>query len=164
MTHRLLKLCMIVKDEAAGIAKTLEAVRPYIDRWLILDTGSTDGTQDLVKSLMAGVPGELHEAPFVDFATTRNVALDLAGTDCDYLLCLDAEDVLHDGDRLRDFLTQIAPGTPADAYFLTMKMASHSFQSVRVIRSQAQWRYRGMVHEVLMGPRMAKGDERVSRR
>jgi hypothetical protein len=41
----LLGLVMIVKNEAHGIRETLESFKPFIDRWTILDTGSTDGTQ-----------------------------------------------------------------------------------------------------------------------
>jgi tetratricopeptide (TPR) repeat protein len=152
MTSPLLKLCMIVKDEAAGIAKTLESVRPHIDRWLILDTGSTDGTQDLIRSLLADVPGELHEGPFIDFATTRNAALELAGTDCEYILCLDAEDVLQQGEPIRPFLTEAITNQAEDAYHLMFRMGDTSFRSTRLIRSQAGWRYRGVVHEVLLGP------------
>jgi glycosyltransferase involved in cell wall biosynthesis len=142
---------MIVKNEYGDIARTLESVRPYIDAWTILDTGSTDGTQQQVRELMAGVPGELHEGPFVDFATTRNAALELAGTDCEYVLCLDAEDVLHGGDQLRAFLA-MADTTGQDAFYVTVTIRGTSFSSARLSRSAATWRYRGVVHEVLMGP------------
>lgn len=148
----LLTLCMIVKNEASGIARTLHSVRPHVDRWLIVDTGSTDGTQDLVRSLLADVPGALHEHPFVDYATTRNLAMDLAGTDTTYLLWLDAEDELIGGGSLRAALEAAAahPGGP-DAYYIRKKLAV-DFDAVCLVRTAARWRYRGVVHEVLMGP------------
>jgi hypothetical protein len=82
---------MIVKDEALTIREVLEAAKPHVDRWTILDTGSTDGTQDIVREVMSGIPGRLVEEPFVgckfecapelssiiDFAATRNRSLDL---------------------------------------------------------------------------------------
>ena len=34
---------MIVKNEAAILRETLERVRPIVDEWVIVDTGSTDG-------------------------------------------------------------------------------------------------------------------------
>ena len=37
-------LCMIVKDETHIIKECLESMLPYIDRYDITDTGSTDGT------------------------------------------------------------------------------------------------------------------------
>lgn len=78
MTRPLLTLCMIVKDEAHGIAKTLASAKPWIDRWCILDTGSTDGTPEIVRRELAGVTGNLAFDGFTDFATTRNQLLGLA--------------------------------------------------------------------------------------
>ncbi|MGW8788902.1 glycosyltransferase, partial [Heyndrickxia sporothermodurans] len=40
-------LSMIVKNEASVIRRCLDSVRPLIDTWVIIDTGSTDGTQDI---------------------------------------------------------------------------------------------------------------------
>ncbi|HBD39264.1 MAG TPA: family 2 glycosyl transferase, partial [Cupriavidus sp.] len=42
-------LSMIVKNEAAVIERCLRAVRPHIHAWAISDTGSTDGTQDIIR-------------------------------------------------------------------------------------------------------------------
>ncbi len=41
----LLCLTMIVKDEASSIQAVLRNAFQFVDRWAILDTGSTDGTQ-----------------------------------------------------------------------------------------------------------------------
>ena len=54
-------LNMIVKNEAPVIDRCLASVKLLVDSWVIVDTGSSDGTQDRVRSLKAGVPGELHE-------------------------------------------------------------------------------------------------------
>src|ERR1700732_422892 len=61
-------LNMIVKDETRVIRRCLESVKPVIDYWVIVDTGSTDGTQAMIKDFMKDVPGELQERPWVDFA------------------------------------------------------------------------------------------------
>ena len=44
----LISLVMIVKNEAAILRETLERVRPIVDEWVIVDTGSTDGTQAII--------------------------------------------------------------------------------------------------------------------
>jgi hypothetical protein len=153
MGRDLLTLSMIVKDEEETLARTLASVGPAIDRWVIVDTGSTDGTQELVRRELAGVPGELHEAPFVDFATTRNVALDLAGGATEFVLWLDADDVLEGGDALRAFLEgERALSSPdREAYYVRVEMGIR-FDSARVVRASAGWRFRGVVHEVLVHP------------
>src|SRR5262249_20780231 len=88
-------LSMIVKDEAPVILRCLESVRPIIDYWIIVDTGSADGTQELVQKYLQDVPGELHQRQWVDFAHNRNEALALAKDHADYTLIIDADDVLE---------------------------------------------------------------------
>ena len=46
----LLSLVMIVKNEADTIQKVLESTKDTIDRYTILDTGSTDNTVDIILS------------------------------------------------------------------------------------------------------------------
>ncbi len=86
---------MIVKNEAAVIERCLRSVRPFIDAWAIADTGSSDGTQEIVRRVLQGIPGELIERPWVDFSTNRNQALELARRHGDYALIIDADEVLQ---------------------------------------------------------------------
>ena len=151
--HQLLTLSMIVKDEVSTITRTLLTAKPFIDRWIILDTGSTDGTQDVIRRALEGVPGEMFEEPFVDFSTSRNRALDLAGTVTPFVMWLDADDELMNGPVLRAFLEQVHPLQSADheAYFLRVDMGIR-FDSPRVVRTTAGWRFEGVVHEILVHP------------
>ena len=87
-------LNMIVKNEAKIIRRCLSSVLPYIDSWVIVDTGSTDGTETIVKSCLQRVPGFLYERPWIDFGSNRNEALSLAQDFGDYFLFIDADDEL----------------------------------------------------------------------
>src|SRR6266446_2172189 len=84
-------LCMIVKDEAAVICRCLESVKPIINHWVICDTGSTDRTPDIIRETLSGIPGTLHQVPWVDFGYNRTQALKLAKGKADYHLLLDAD-------------------------------------------------------------------------
>jgi glycosyltransferase involved in cell wall biosynthesis len=56
---------MIVKNESHIIAETLRCLKEKIrfQYWVICDTGSTDGTQQIIQETLKDIPGELHEVP-----------------------------------------------------------------------------------------------------
>ena len=70
-------------------------MRPIISHWVIVDTGSTDGTQDIICEHLRDLPGELHQRPWRDFAFNRSEALHLARQKSDYTLIIDADDTLE---------------------------------------------------------------------
>ncbi|ESS66648.1 glycosyl transferase family 2 [Methyloglobulus morosus KoM1] len=139
-------LNMIVKDEAHIIHRCLASVRPLIDSWLIVDTGSTDGTQAVIREILHDVPGEIVECPWVNFAHNRTEALELARGKGDYLLIMDADDTLEivQGFEL--------PVLTADAYCLEIHYAGHAYRRRQLIRNALPWRYVGVLHEYLSCP------------
>jgi glycosyltransferase involved in cell wall biosynthesis len=140
--HAKLCLNMIVKNEAHIIERCLTAAKPHIERWCIVDTGSTDGTQAKIRDLLKGVPGELHERPWVHFAHNRSEALALAKPGGGHALFLDADDVLSveaGGPR---------PIASVDAHQLTIHVGeSFSFRRVGIVNLAKPWRWEGVVHE-----------------
>jgi len=140
---------MIVKNEAAVIARCLASVKPYIHAWAISDTGSSDGTQDIVRSCLAGLPGELIERPWVDFSTNRNEALELARGYGDYALIIDADEVLEADADFRWSALE-APG-----YLLELVYSEMRYRRVALPRLDGQWQWKGVLHEALNSPRLA---------
>lgn len=136
-------LNMIVKNETKVIRRCLESVKPIIDYWVIVDTGSTDGTQGLVKEIMKDIPGELHERPWKNFAHNRMEALELARSKADYLLFVDADDKLEieKGFKLANL--------NLDAYFLWIHYGGSTYSRIQVIKTALPWRWEGVVHEYL---------------
>jgi glycosyltransferase involved in cell wall biosynthesis len=49
-----LGLVMIVRNAAADIERCLVAARPFISSWTICDTGSTDGTPEMIRAALDG--------------------------------------------------------------------------------------------------------------
>ncbi|HSX62201.1 MAG TPA: glycosyltransferase [Tahibacter sp.] len=140
-------LSMIVKNEAAVIERCLRSVLPHIDSWAISDTGSTDGTQDIVRRVLAGKPGELIERPWIDFAHNRNEALDLARRHGELALIIDADEVLQvaaDAPR---------PDPSAPGYLLEHVQGTAHYWRVCIVRLDLDWHWEGVLHEVLLSSR-----------
>lgn len=135
---------MIVKNESAVIERCLDSVLPLIDTWVIVDTGSTDGTQDLIKKKLAQLPGELHERPWVNFGHNRTEALNLAHSHADYLLFIDADESL----RVPQGFTWPALG--GDAYHLHAEYDATIYSRCSLVATRLQWQWSGVLHEFLV--------------
>ncbi|MEU9009689.1 glycosyltransferase [Streptomyces sp. NPDC048479] len=133
-------LCMIVKNESRVIERCLASVRDLVDTWVISDTGSTDGTQELIRTAMHGIPGELHEEPWVNFGHNRTLNIRHAHRKADYLLLLDADLVIRRDGPL--------PRLTADAYMLRHEGPTE-YRIRRLVRGDIAWRYEGVTHEYL---------------
>ena len=96
MSKPTVTLCMIVKDESHIIMDCLKSVVDSIDRYDITDTGSTDGTQDIIKNFFdeKGIPGEVYQSDWKGFGKSRSEAFENAGQKADYALVIDADDYL----------------------------------------------------------------------
>jgi len=142
----MLKLVMIIKDSGEPLKKVLESVKPHIDSWCIVDTGSTDGSQEIVKNVLSSIPGKIYEEQFVDFSTTRNRAFELAetsGIDCEYNIVLDDSYILYGGYKLRNI---IGKGNLA-AYSIIIKNKTMMYESIRITKVSEKLRYKYRVHE-----------------
>lgn len=134
---------MIVKNESPVIERCLASVKPWIDHWVIVDTGSTDGTQERIRTFMKDVPGELHERPWRDFAFNRNQALDLARAHGDHILFIDADETLAVPENFA------WPALPADGYQLRCDSNGWNYFRNSIVATRLPWRWEGVLHEYL---------------
>lgn len=139
-------LNMIVKDESDVITRCLASVKPVIDYWVIVDTGSSDGTQKIIKEFMKDIPGELHERPWKNFGHNRNEALDLAQGKGDYVLLIDADEVLEfePGFTL--------PKLDCDFYFIMTHFNGTKYARVQLVNNHLPWRWKWVLHEAIDTP------------
>lgn len=72
-----LALNFICKNEAHVIGKMLNSAKSIIDLIVVNDTGSTDGTQDIIKKFGEenNIPTYVFDRPFDDFEKSRNHAM-----------------------------------------------------------------------------------------
>lgn len=153
MSRPLLALVMMVKDEAKNIRGVLEAAKPFIDRWAILDTGSTDGTQGIVREVLGDLPGALVEDSFTGYADTRNRVLAL-DEEALFSLMLSGDEYLRHGDKLREYL-ETHRDTDTDAIFINLALDDGMSRQARVLRTGSAWKYDDFdlgIHEVPVHP------------
>jgi tetratricopeptide (TPR) repeat protein len=133
-------LNMIVRDEASVVEATLDSVAPHLDYWVVVDTGSTDDTVEMIRSYFdaIGVPGEIHERPWRDFGQNRTEALALCRGKADYSWVIDADDIVF-GELDLSTLT-------ADSYLLRHG-ADFRYWRKQIFRTALPWRFEGVVHE-----------------
>src|SRR5580704_19064357 len=140
-------LNMIVKNESEVIIRSLTSVLPLIDYWVIVDTGSTDKTQDIIRDFMKskGIPGELHERPWVNFAYNRNEALELAKNKAEYTLFMDADDYLQFDASFK------LPVLDKDMYYIMIHHVEtkYKYGRIHLVNNHLNWIWKGVLHEGL---------------
>lgn len=134
-------LTMIVKNEEPIIERCVRSAQRLFDRWVIVDTGSTDRTMDIVRETLADVPGRLVEHEWRGFGDAKTTALAHARELMEgrgYALVLDADEIIE-GD--------IPRGLTHEAYSLWMQLNNIRYKNVRLFRLDREWRYEGVLHE-----------------
>lgn len=103
----------------------------------------------------------MYQEPFVDFSTTRNRVLELAGKECQYTLMLSGDEYLHNGDkypifsldrllnnRVVDYLKKLK--NPIGGLELKVKYGQTAYNSIRICNTDYQWTYVGVTHELVL--------------
>ena len=144
----LIHYTMIVKNGGDELENVLNKNLNIIDRWTILDTGSTDNTINIINKVLVGKKkGQLYQEPFVDFKFSRNRCLDLAGKTCKFIIMLD-DTYIIEGD-LRKMLNTCRGDQFSDSFSLFIKSDDVFYASNRIIKSETNLRYIYRIHEVI---------------
>ncbi|MDE6844704.1 MAG: glycosyltransferase [Lachnospiraceae bacterium] len=146
-----ISLCMILKNEEMYIARCLDSVADLVDEIIIVDTGSTDRTVEIVSDYTSKV---YTYAWTDDFSDARNYSFSKASME--YCMWMDADDVLEKTEK--DEFMRLKQSLPADTDIVMMKyhtafdeagMPSFSYFRERWIRNSSEYRWVGAVHEVI---------------
>lgn len=144
-------LCLIVKDEEAVLDRCLKSIAHLVDEIIVVDTGSRDQT----KSIAANYGATIFDFTWIDdFSAARNAAFEQATQE--YILWLDADDVLSEDDQQRfaDLKESLDPSV--DVVTMLYHLAfdeygnvSFSLRRNRLVKREKSFTWRGMVHEYL---------------
>lgn len=143
---------MIVKDEEAVLSRALDSIKDVVDEMIIVDTGSKDQTKAIASRYTP------HVYDFIwcsDFAKARNYAFS-KGT-MDYLMWLDADDVLKEADRQELLALKETLNDDVDMVMMPYVAAVHedgsiafSYERERLFRRDRHDQWQGAVHEVIV--------------
>jgi len=149
-----LSLAMIVKDEEKNLGKCLQSVQGCFDELIVIDTGSHDRTKEIAQSFGASI----YDFEWIDdFSAARNFSFSKAT--CDYIMWLDADDILkpEDRKRLQDLRYKLGD---VDAYAMRYDTSRDEFGNptcfftrLRISRNTGDPKWDSPIHETLIVPK-----------
>src|ERR1035437_4847148 len=141
-------LCMIVKNESHVITRCLDSVKRLIDYILIIDTGSTDETESIIKnwSLLNGIPGEVIYEPWKNFSHNRTFALKKLreNEDIDYAFMIDADEILVYEDNFD--VVEFKNSLKSQVYEIKTDMGGFIYYRPTLTSNKIDIKYEGVVH------------------
>ena len=146
-----ISLCMIVKNEEEVLARCLASAKPLVDEIIIADTGSTDSTKDIARQFT----DKVYDFDWIDnFSAARNFAFSKGA--CDYLMWLDADDVILPEDAAAFLSLKESLDTSIDTAMMKYNIAfdeqgkpTFSYYRERLLRNCPRARWEGAIHEAI---------------
>ena len=142
--------CIIVKNEEKVISRCLSCLKKFADEIIVVDTGSSDSTKDIVLKFTDNI----YDFKWIyDFSAARNYAFSLAK--CDYVFWLDADDFISDisAEKIAAIKNE---KEPFDTYMMKYAVGfdnagkpSFEFYRERLMRNCPKARFKGFVHEAI---------------
>ena len=145
----ILTAVLIVRNEEALLPRALKSLAG-VDRLLVVDTGSTDGT--VAEAIDCGAV-VAHFGWCDDFSAARNHASETAEAlhpETDWLITIDADEYMEPGGIAR--LREVLAGTSRRAVFARLVSECGKCTHERIVAYRPGLRYAGRVHEAINEP------------
>lgn len=151
-TNLTISACAIMKNEMAHVQDWLDNVRVFADEIIVVDTGSSDGTLELLRQQhdVMLIEYQWHD----DFAAAKNQALNVAK--CDWIVFTDADECFYHPDSMRGWLALVQEKySEADAALVHLHSVDvdNDYELldisniVRILKNHCGIFYKGAVHE-----------------
>ena len=151
LTPSTISLSIIVKNEANVIERMLNTVWPILDYYVVIDTGSTDGTQEIIRKFFEskGIPGEVIDHPWKNFEDARNTALNAVKGKADFGFWIDADEqlIIDPKFNVQSFKSNLSTFDGANVKVL---YGGQNYYRMQFFSTKGNWRWYGPVHEVLV--------------
>lgn len=151
--------CLVVRNGKKSVVRCLDALLPVVNEYVIIDTGSKDGTIELIKSwssnhpntriVLVNVGRKFHDEDGIfDFGAAKNYAISRAT--CDYVMWIDVNDEVLRPREVRVAFDKITAKMPhASITMLTEVDRTFAFPRVR-IAPRATAKFIGAIHEYMV--------------
>ncbi|MEO8499257.1 MAG: glycosyltransferase, partial [Planctomycetota bacterium] len=139
-------------NNAEIVADAVRSVIDWVDEILLIDTGISDGTVELVKELAGEKFRQTQFAWRNDFALARNTAFEQAAAHgATWALTIDTDErLIVDGFRTLDELRTLLASEPEILAWLVVNRDG-SYAKERLVRVPTALRWKGRTHEALIG-------------
>jgi glycosyltransferase involved in cell wall biosynthesis len=146
-----ISLCMIVKNEEELLARCLDTVKDIVDEINIVDTGSTD----LTKEIAGRYTTRIFDFEWINsFAAARNESFKYATKD--YILYLDADDVLLEKDqaKLKELKETLDPSIDSVSMYYDAGTDEYGnvtlrYRRNRLVKREKAFKWEGDCHQYL---------------
>lgn len=144
-----ISLCMIVKNEEKVIERCLSSVAHLVDEVVVIDTGSSDNTKNIVSRYTQNI----FDFQWIDdFSAARNYAASKATGE--WILVLDADEYV-DEENFKEFIKELKNDADNyDAYYAKILNFSGSYGETlvqnyhdRIYKNNGEIRYYRKIHE-----------------
>ena len=138
----------MVKNGREKLPALFKSVRDFVDKALILDTGSTDDTINWLNTQTIIPDTFVMQDSFVDFGESRTRGIEWCQGKADWILLLDDDMSLRFDLPIHDIKSQLDP--MCEAYLIRVDQTM-TYWNTRVVVGNRPWKYIGVTHEYLDG-------------
>jgi hypothetical protein len=147
-------LTVMVKNESRIIERMLASLIDDIDGFIVLDTGSTDRTPEIMWEYLVTKhkkSGAIFVSPWFDFGVNRTIVAQLSHLTGDWLFLSDGDYILERKDKAnpQSWKKHLPPIEQAPAWYLLETTGLLAYSRPHLVQGQVRWQYSCRTHEYL---------------
>ena len=135
------RVCLVVTahNAAETLPRLIASVKGVIDEWFVVDAGSIDGTAEVARTLLDGIPGSVLASVWIDRRTNAEELLSLAAKlpRPTHLLVVDQDAVVQAEPTFHDDLA----ASDAHCFMVPVRHRLFEHRQPVVLRTGPEWTY-----------------------